>query len=149
MARLIPLRSKLLAALAMALVFLLVLSATSFAAPSESPPSSPHVYHCVRWGETLTWIGWRYGVSPWVIARYNGIPNPNLIYAGQCLVIPYRPIAQPRFCWWCGGWWYIVRPGDTLWSIGWRYGYNPYHLARINGIRNPNLIFVGQRLWIP
>jgi len=26
----------------------------------------------------------------WTIARANGITNPNYIYAGQRLVIPYR-----------------------------------------------------------
>lgn len=155
MVRLIPRRYKVLAALSMVLVLLLIVATPALAAPSRSPSSSGHVYHCVRWGETLTSIGWRYGVSPWAIAQYNGIRNPNYIRAGQCLVIPRAPVyccpppPPPPPCWRCGGWWYVVHRGDTLWSIGWRFGRDPYHIARVNGIWNPNLIYAGQWLWIP
>jgi LysM repeat protein len=45
-------------------------------------------HHRVRYGETLYSIARRYGVSPWAIARANGIYNINLIYAGQVLYIP-------------------------------------------------------------
>jgi nucleoid-associated protein YgaU len=48
-----------------------------------------------------------------------------------------------------GGWTYVVRCGDTLGDIGWRYGSSAWELARANHIRNPNLIYPGQRLWIP
>ena len=48
-----------------------------------------------------------------------------------------------------GGFTYIVRCGDTLGDIGWRYGSSALELARVNGIRNPNLIYPGQSLWIP
>ncbi len=44
--------------------------------------------HIVACGETLLRIARRYGVSPWAIARANGIWNLNRIYAGQRLVIP-------------------------------------------------------------
>lgn len=45
-------------------------------------------YHTVKYGQTLYSIARRYGVSPWSIARCNGIYNMNLIYAGQRLCIP-------------------------------------------------------------
>jgi hypothetical protein len=48
-----------------------------------------------------------------------------------------------------GGFWYAVRRGDTLGDIGWRYGSSALELARVNHVRNPNLIYPGQRLWIP
>jgi len=44
--------------------------------------------HIVAYGETLLRIARWYGVSPWAIARANGIWNLNCIYAGQRLVIP-------------------------------------------------------------
>jgi LysM repeat protein len=44
--------------------------------------------HIVAYGETLLSIARWYGVSPWSIARANGIWNLNYIYAGQRLVIP-------------------------------------------------------------
>jgi LysM repeat protein len=46
--------------------------------------------HIVRRGQTLYSIARSYGVNMWAIARANGIANPNYIYAGQRLVIPYR-----------------------------------------------------------
>ena len=41
---------------------------------------------------------------------------------------------------------YVVRAGDTLFSIAWQHGVDQRDLARWNGIKNPDLIFVGQRL---
>lgn len=43
---------------------------------------------------------------------------------------------------------YTVRPGDTLSGIAARYGTTWQHLQQINGIRNANLIRVGQVLRI-
>jgi LysM repeat protein len=44
--------------------------------------------HVVVYGETLTNIAYRYGVSAWAIANTNHIYNMNCIYAGQVLIIP-------------------------------------------------------------
>ena len=41
---------------------------------------------------------------------------------------------------------YIVRPGDTLFGISWRYGLDMQELANWNGISDPNRILVSQRL---
>jgi LysM repeat protein len=48
-----------------------------------------------------------------------------------------------------GGCWYVVRRGDTLFSIGMRYGVSPWYLAQINGLYNPNLIFACMTLTVP
>jgi len=45
--------------------------------------------------------------------------------------------------------WYRVHQGDTLSAIAWRYNTNYWTLARVNGVRNVNLIFVNQQLCIP
>jgi LysM repeat protein len=45
-------------------------------------------WYPVHWGETLSSIAWRTGVSAWAIAQTNGLYNPNYIYAGQSLWIP-------------------------------------------------------------
>ena len=65
--------------------------------PVHHPPTvhKPHVpwypgCYVVMPGDTLTAIGWRFGVSPWAIAHHNGLMNPNYIRAGQCLRIPGR-----------------------------------------------------------
>ncbi|MCP5202078.1 MAG: peptidoglycan DD-metalloendopeptidase family protein [Gammaproteobacteria bacterium] len=41
---------------------------------------------------------------------------------------------------------HVVVRGDTLHAIAWRYGLDYRDLVRWNGIRNPDLIIVGQRL---
>jgi LysM repeat protein len=44
---------------------------------------------------------------------------------------------------------YVVRPGDTLYSIARRYGTTVADLQAANHISDPNLIYVGQTLIIP
>jgi LysM repeat protein len=44
---------------------------------------------------------------------------------------------------------YIVKVGDTLFRIALRFNMTTQELAEANGITNPNLIYVGQRLVIP
>ncbi|RME85442.1 MAG: LysM peptidoglycan-binding domain-containing protein [Caldilineae bacterium] len=44
---------------------------------------------------------------------------------------------------------YVVKRGDTLSKIARRFGVSVKTLVRINRLKNPNLIFVGQRLRIP
>jgi spore germination protein YaaH len=50
---------------------------------------------------------------------------------------------------WGGGYWYTVRSGDTLSSIGLAAGVSPWSIAQANGLANPNYIYCGQQLWIP
>src|SRR5512136_400100 len=44
---------------------------------------------------------------------------------------------------------YVVHAGDTLFSIATRYRTDAATLARLNGIVNPTLIYVGQTLTVP
>ncbi|HHY47332.1 MAG TPA: LysM peptidoglycan-binding domain-containing protein, partial [Firmicutes bacterium] len=55
--------------------------------PPVVPPPGLRIY-VVQPGDTLAEIAARYGVSVEAIARANNIANPDLIYAGQILVIP-------------------------------------------------------------
>lgn len=43
---------------------------------------------------------------------------------------------------------YIVQRGDTLSGIAAKYGTTYQHLAQVNGISNPNLIYPGQKIVI-
>lgn len=43
---------------------------------------------------------------------------------------------------------HVVRRGDTLYSVARRYGTTASAIAQANGLRNPNWIYVGQRLVI-
>lgn len=44
--------------------------------------------------------------------------------------------------------WYKVQPGDTLSGIAAKYGTTYQKIAQLNGISNPNKIYVGQKLKI-
>ncbi|MFN8491920.1 MAG: LysM peptidoglycan-binding domain-containing protein [Caldilineaceae bacterium] len=48
-----------------------------------------------------------------------------------------------------GGACYIVRPGDTLARIAWRYGVDVPYMMRLNGLADPNHLEVGMRLKVP
>ncbi|MCG2769259.1 MAG: LysM peptidoglycan-binding domain-containing protein [Chloroflexota bacterium] len=97
------------------------------------------IWHIVKWGENLTKIAAMYGVTVEAIMTANGLTNPNLIYAGQKLLIPS---STPYIT-------HIVQRGETLSSIAWLYGVNYWDIATLNGLANPNLIYVGQVLLIP
>lgn len=51
--------------------------------------------------------------------------------------------------WSCPGYFYRVRPGNTLYSIARATGTTVNGLMRANGIHNPNKIYAGQWLCIP
>jgi LysM repeat protein len=58
---------------------------------NPSPPGPPPPgarTHVVQPGETLFSIAVRYGVTVEAIALANNLPNPNLIWSGQILIIP-------------------------------------------------------------
>ncbi|HVO41586.1 MAG TPA: LysM peptidoglycan-binding domain-containing protein, partial [Aggregatilineales bacterium] len=44
---------------------------------------------------------------------------------------------------------YTVQPGDNLFRIGLKFNIRADVLAQVNGIVNPNLVYVGQKLIIP
>jgi LysM repeat protein len=56
--------------------------------PTPGPPPPGARTHVVQPGETLFSIALRYGVTVEAIALANNLPNPNLIHAGQILIIP-------------------------------------------------------------
>ncbi len=114
---------------------------TAQAAPQATDP----VVHVVRWGESLFLIARRYGTTTNAIVSANNLRNPNFVYAGQRLVIPTSGSSSPSG----GTSIYVVRRGDRLSTIAARYGTTVNYLTSLNGLRNPNFIWVGQRLKVP
>ena len=109
-------------------------------APAPAAPSTAPVYHVVVRGETLSGIAARYGTSWQALQSLNGIANANVIYSGQRLVIRSGSTASTAARS------HTVVRGETLSGIAARYGTSWQQLAAKNGLRNPNLIFPGQRL---
>lgn len=44
---------------------------------------------------------------------------------------------------------YIVQQGDTLWQIGADYNISWITLAKVNKLKNPDLIYPGDEILIP
>jgi LysM repeat protein len=44
---------------------------------------------------------------------------------------------------------YVIQPGDTLGNIAYQYGTTVQAIMQMNGIVNPDLIYVGQTIMIP
>ncbi len=118
---------------------------------TPTPPTvQPGGTHVVQPGENLYRIALRYGTTVEVLARLNGIVNPNLIRVGQVLQIPatggpiQTPVTPPP-----GPRTHMVQRGENLFRIALRYGVTVEALVARNGIRNANLIYAGQVLVIP
>lgn len=105
------------------------------------------ITYTVKKGNTLSQIAFAYGVSVNHIVELNHIQNPNLIYPGQKLRITeseIRTLNPLNF----NNKTYVVKRGDTLWSIALRYGVTVNYLISVNNIQNPNLIYPGQLIKI-
>lgn len=111
--------------------------------PGSESNGTGKTYYTIKRGDTLWGISRRYGVSVQNIVSWNNIQNPNLIYPSQRLILYGNYIGSDN-----GNVYYTVQRGDTLWRIARRYRTCPIRIARLNGIRNPNLIYPGQILKI-
>lgn len=105
---------------------------------ASKPDSNPnkYVFYTVKSGDTLSAIADQFNTTVYHLAKLNDISNPNLIYPGQILKI--SPSSTYKV--------YTVRTGDTLSGIANKFNTTVYHLAQINNIPDPNLIYPGQVL---
>ncbi|MCP9820451.1 LysM peptidoglycan-binding domain-containing protein [Synechococcus sp. Cruz-9H2] len=123
-----------------ALVLALVLPLPALAAPQ----------HVVKSGETLSEIAERYGVSVQRLLQLNGIKDPNLVEAGTRLKLPDGAKTAPRAGSGTSGTGsHTVSAGETLSEIAERYGLSVQKLKELNGLKDADLLQVGQRLKVP
>ena len=139
-ARLLPVR------VVWGLLFALTLLAIRPLVLESAPPDYGPVVHVVQWGENLTSIAARYGVSIYDIVNANRLSDPNRIYVGQRLVIPLPPAPSPDVK---GATRHVVQTGDTLSALAVRYHTTVDAIVQANHLLNPSYIYVGQVLLIP
>ncbi len=124
-------------------------------APTTAPTAPPVQYTTVSYGQNLAQIAQNYGMTLDQIAQLNHITNPNLIYAGQRLIVTgagavtanlLPPTPTPSYF---SSVTHIVQPGDTLTSISQEYGISPLQIAQANNIFDATSINSGEELIIP
>ncbi|HLF71969.1 MAG TPA: LysM peptidoglycan-binding domain-containing protein [Dehalococcoidia bacterium] len=126
--------------------------------PKQPPaPAAASVYVVVA-GDTLGGIAATFGVSVDDLVAANGIADPSYIYVGQEIIIPGGAAAPAAVAatpvstagGGAGGAGsgrsYTVVDGDTLYSIAGRYGTTVDAIVALNGLSDPNYIYVGQVL---
>ncbi|MCD8238216.1 MAG: glycosyl hydrolase family 18 protein [Clostridiales bacterium] len=95
------------------------------------------IIYRVKKGDTLTKIAKAYKTTPYSLALYNQLTDPDELSVGQCLII-----LRPKEV-------YYVKPGDTLANIAEEREITLWQLLQNNPqIENPDLIYPGQRLVI-
>lgn len=146
-------------AIGFSLFFLLITASTAFAQDA----------YTVRGGDTLATIAARYNVSLDALMQANGLTNPNVVFAGQTLIIPTTATTSTAFG--TGGpttsttpntvdviqangtveplMSYTVVSGDTVTAIAANYGITVDVLLSLNNLSNANLIRVGDTLQLP
>lgn len=88
-------------------------------------------------GDTLYGIARKYNSTVANILKFNYIPNPNLIFVGQQIIIPLSPPEAII---------YTVVPGDSLYLIAVRFGTQVRTLIEFNYLVPPYIIYPGQQL---
>ena len=116
-----------------------MLSATS-ALNSLKPNNTKTI--TIKKGDTLSCLAKKYNTTVQELVKLNNIKNPNLIYAGAELIVPYKKTSEDNTQI------YIVQKGDTLSEIALRFNTTVTKIASDNNISNVNLIYPKQELKI-
>ena len=102
-------------------------------------------FYIVKPGDTLSKIASVYKTTWQAIFALNKAligSNPNIISAGQKLIISgSTTVVKQEVV-------YTVKKGDTLSSIAKKYNTTYQKIAADNGIKNPNVISIGQKVVI-
>src|SRR5699024_10049423 len=112
--------------------------------PGGSPPSScppGTIVYTVRSGDTFYSLASRFGTTVEELMRVNPGVNPNNLQIGQIICIPTigpSPTCPP------GSVVYIVKAGDTFYSLAARFGTTVDAIKKVNPGVNPDALLVGQ-----
>jgi len=93
--------------------------------------------YTVKSGDTLSAIAKKYNTTVDALVQLNGIKNKNVISVGQVLKVTATAATAST---------YTIKKGDTLSAIAKKYNTTVDALVKLNGIKNKNVISVGQVL---
>lgn len=107
--------------------------------PAQPKPAQPSAqYYTVRYGDSFWSIANKYGMNMYTLAANNGLSINSVIYPGQRLKVSGNVQVTQKV--------HYVKYGETLSGIAAQLGTTVSHLQVVNGIRNANYIWVGQRI---
>ena len=114
--------------------------------------SAPPGTYVVRPGDTISGIAKRLGISMETLMAANGLVDSKLYVGVRLRLVPLtgatgQALAGPDVR--GGGGTYVVRSGDTLGKLAARAGTTIAAIVQANGLKNANVIYVGQRLSLP
>lgn len=110
--------------------------------------SENYIRYKIKKGDTLSEIAIKYNTTVAELVRINNIKNPNIIYANEILLIPTKNNSISSGNDDKNNTIYIVQKGDNLYNIAKRFNTTVRNIVNNNNIKNPNLIYPGQRLII-
>lgn len=101
--------------------------------------------YTIRPGDSYYTLASRFNTTIAALQAANPTVNPQNLQIGQQICIPVAPTTDP-----CpGGFLYVIRTGDTYFSISQRFGIAVAALAAANPGVNPNALVIGQSICIP
>lgn len=95
--------------------------------------------YTVKSGDSWWAIANRYGISMYTLTSMNGKSIYSTIYPGQVLKVSGSAATSSKV-------YYTVRKGDTVSGIASRYGVSISQIEYLSGLKNVNLIYVGETL---
>lgn len=97
----------------------------------------------VESGDTLASIANKYGIPMNDLSSINGIMMGTNLSPGDYIVVPKMDNENLYFTR------YIIKNGDTIYSIARRYNVDPKYLLRLNGLNENDTIYSGDYIFVP
>jgi len=91
--------------------------------------------YVVEPGDSLADIARRFDVALEDLMEANNISDPNVIFVGRMLHLPYFS--------------YVINPGDTLYELAQRYRISVDQINTLNALQENATIYPGQMIKIP
>ena len=103
--------------------------------------------YIIRAGDTFYSLAIRFNTTVAVLLQANPGVNPNALMIGQAICVPVAvppPVTCPA-----GFTTYIIRAGDTFYSLAIRFNTTVAVLLQANPGVNPNALMIGQAICVP